>query len=208
MQANRNGFFYVLDRRTGELLLAKPFTDTTWARDIGRDGRPIVLNDGSKGCLPDMWGGTNFNPPSFDPVLKMFFVNTRETCAMYVPQAPKIAPGRSSVGGTVRMDRQKAYGALRALDAATGERRWEFRYPTPTMAGVMSTAAGLVFAGDNEGNFMAFDARSGKHLWRYATGSAIWGSAPMTYLFEGRQYVVIASGTTLVSFALPAYSVR
>jgi alcohol dehydrogenase (cytochrome c) len=207
MVANRNGFFYALDRVSGKLLFGKPFTDTTWAREIGPDGRPIVLNDGSKGCLPDMWGGTNFNPPSFDQALKMFFVNTRETCATYVPQEPKIVPGRSSFGGTVRMDRQKAYGALRALDAATGERRWEFRYPTPTMAGVMSTAAGLVFAGDNEGNFMAFDAPSGKHLWRYATGSPIWGSAPMTYMLEGRQYVVVASGTTLVSFALPAYSV-
>ena len=70
MVANRNGFFYVLDRRTGELILGKPFTDTTWAREIGKDGRPIVLNDGDKGCLPDMWGGTNFNPPSFDPALQ------------------------------------------------------------------------------------------------------------------------------------------
>ena len=83
MVANRNGFFYVLDRRTGELILGKPFTDTTWAREIGKDGRPIVLNDGDKGCLPDMWGGTNFNPPSFDPALRMFFVNARESCATY-----------------------------------------------------------------------------------------------------------------------------
>jgi alcohol dehydrogenase (cytochrome c) len=208
MLANRNGFFYVLDRRSGELLVARPFTDTTWAREIGRDGRPVVVNDGSKGCLPDMWGGTNFNPPSFDPVLKTFFVNARETCATYLPQEPKIAPGRSSFGGVVRMDRQKAYGALRALDAATGERKWEFRFTTPTMAGVMSTASGLVFAGDNEGNLMAFDARSGKHLWRYSTGTSIWGAAPMTFMLDGRQHVVVASGTTLVSFALPAYSVR
>lgn len=203
MVANRNGFFYVLDRRTGELMLGKPFTDTTWAREIGRDGRPIVLNDGSKGCIPDMWGGTNFNPPSYDPALRMFFVNARETCATYQPQAPVIAPGRTAFGGVVRMDRDKAYGALRAIDAVTGERKWEFRYPQPTMAGVMSTASGLVFAGDHEGNFMAFDARSGKNLWRYATGTPIWGAAPMTFMLDGRQHVVIASGTTLLSFALP-----
>src|SRR5690606_13221507 len=79
MVANRNGFFYVLDRETGELLLGKPYTDTTWAREIGPDGRPIVLNeDGSLGCLPDNWGGTNFNPPSYDPALATFFVNARE----------------------------------------------------------------------------------------------------------------------------------
>ena len=198
MVANRNGFFYVLDRRDGALLLAKPFTDTTWAREIGRDGRPIVLSDGTKS-----WGGTNFNPPSFDPALTLFFVNARETCATFVPQAPKVVPGRQNFGGVVRVDREKAYGALRALDPATGERRWEFRFPSPSMAGVMTTASGLVFAGDNEGNFMAFDARTGVNLWRYATGNPIWGAAPMTFLLDGRQRIVIASGATLLSFALP-----
>jgi alcohol dehydrogenase (cytochrome c) len=203
MVANRNGFFYMLDRRTGALLVGKPFTDTTWARQIGKDGRPIILNDGDKGCLPDMWGGTNFNPPSFDPSLGLFFVNARESCATYEPQEPAIAPGRTAFGGVVRMDRDKAYGALRALDAATGERKWEFRFTQPTMAGVMSTASGLVFAGDNEGNFMAFDSRTGRNLWRYSTGTPVWGAAPMTFMLDGKQHVVIASGTTLLAFALP-----
>jgi len=203
MVANRNGFYYVLDRRTGEVIVGTPFTDTTWAREIGTNGRPIVVNDGDLGCLPDMWGGTNFNPPSYDPSLRMFFVNARESCATYEPQAPVIAPGRTSFGGVVRMDREKAYGALRALDAATGERKWEFRFTQPTMAGVMSTAAGLVFAGDHEGNFMAFDSRSGRNLWRYSTGTPVWGAAPITYLLDGKQQVVIASGTTLLAFGLP-----
>ena len=123
MVANRNGFFYVLDRRTGELILGKPFTDTTWAREIGADGRPIVLNDGDKGCLPDMWGGTNFNPPSYDPSLKMFFVNARESCATYQPEEPVIAPGRTSFGGVVRMDREKA--VRRVTRARRDDRRAE-----------------------------------------------------------------------------------
>jgi alcohol dehydrogenase (cytochrome c) len=203
MVANRNGFFYVLDRATGALLLGKPFTDTTWAREIGPDGRPIVLNDGSKGCLPDQWGGTNFNPPSFDPALGLFFVVARETCATYVPQPPKIVPGQSSFGGVVRVDREKSYSALRALDAATGARRWEFLYTSASMAGVLSTASGLVFAGDNDGNFMAFDARTGRHLWRYPTGNGIWGAAAMTFMLDGRQHVLIPSGTTLLAFTLP-----
>ena len=67
MVANRNGFFYVFDRVTGKLLVGKPFSDTTWARELGPDGHPIVLNDGSKGCIPDQWGSTNYMPPSFDP---------------------------------------------------------------------------------------------------------------------------------------------
>jgi alcohol dehydrogenase (cytochrome c) len=205
MLANRNGFFYVLDRRDGRLISGRPFTDTKWAREIGKDGRPIVLNDGTEDCVPDMWGGTNFNPPSYDASLGLFFVNVRETCAVFVPQKPVPTPGplRQNFGGTVRIDRDKQYGALRAIDAATGDREWEFRYPSPTMAGVLSTASGLVFAGDNEGNLMAFNSRTGANLWRYATGTPIWGAAPMTFMLDNRQHIVVASGTTLVSFALP-----
>ena len=203
MVANRNGFFYVLDRVTGKLLLARPFTATTWAREIGPDGRPIVLNDGQGECVPDQWGGTNFMPPSFDAALGLFFVTARETCATYQPQAPKLVRGESSFGGVVKRDPDKASGALRALDAVTGERRWEFPYPSPSMAGVLSTASGLVFAGDNEGNFMALESKTGKHLWHYQTGSPIWGAAAMTYMLDGRQQVLIPSGTTLMAFALP-----
>ena len=203
MVANRNGFFYMLDRVTGELLVGKPFTDTTWAREIGSDGRPIVLNDGSKGCLPDPWGGTNFMPPSFNPDLGILFVTAREVCATFVPQEPEIIPGRTSFGGVVWIDRDQGYGALRAIDVRTGERQWEFRYPSATMAGVMTTASGLVFAGDHEGNFMAFEASTGRNLWHYQTGSRIWGAAAMTHVLDGRQHVLIPSGTTLVAFALP-----
>jgi len=205
MVANRNGFFYVLDRATGKLLLAKPFTDTKWAREIGPDGRPIVLNpDGVKDCLPDFWGGTNFMPPSYDPVSKLFFVTARETCVTYFAVKPEIKIGQVSVGGGVRRvaDRIFDYGALRAIDPSTGERKWELRYTTPSLAGVMSTASGLVFAGDNEGNFTAVDARTGKPLWHYPTGTSIWGAAATTFMLDGKQYVLIPSGTTLVAFAL------
>jgi len=205
MVANRNGFFYVLDRATGKLLVAKPFTSTNWAREIGADGRPIVLDeDGTKKCLPDFWGGTNFMPPSYDPALNLFFVTARETCVTYFPVKPEIAVGQNSVGGGVRRvaDRIFDYGALRAIDPSTGERKWELRYTTPSLAGVMSTASGLVFAGDNEGNFTAVDARNGKPLWHYPTGASIWGAAATTFLVDGRQYVLVPSGTNLTAFAL------
>ena len=203
MVANRNGFFYVLDRVTGTLLVGKPFSDTTWARELDHDGHPIVINDGSKGCLPDQWGSTNHMPPSYDPALRLFFVTVRETCATYFPVKEEIRPGRGSVMGTVQRDADRSYGVLRAIDPTTVERKWEFKYPTPTMAGVMSTASGVVFAGDNEGNFMAFNARTGKNLWFYPTGSPIWGAAAMTYMLDGKQQVVIGSGTSLVAFGLP-----
>ncbi len=205
MIANRNGFFYALDRATGKLLLARPFTGTKWAREIGADGRPIVLNpDGVKDCLPDFWGGTNFMPPSYDPALNLFFVTARETCVTYFAVKPEIKTGQVSVGGGVRRvaDRVFDYGALRAIDPSTGERTWELRYTSPSLAGVMSTASGLVFAGDNEGNFNAVDAKTGKPLWHYATGASIWGAAATTYMLDGKQYVLIPSGTTLVAFAL------
>jgi len=206
MVANRNGFFYALDRATGKVLVAKPFTGTNWAREIGADGRPVVLEEmGTKKCLPDFWGGTNFMPPSYDPALNLFFVTARETCVTYVPVKPEITVGQNSVGGGVRRvaDRVFDYGALRAIDPSTGERKWELKYATPSLAGVMSTASGLVFAGDNEGNFMAVDARTGKPLWHYPTGQSIWGAAATTFLLDGRQFVMIPSGTTLVAFALP-----
>jgi alcohol dehydrogenase (cytochrome c) len=211
MLANRNGFFYTLDRLTGELLVAKAFTATTWAREIGPDGRPIVLNLGTESpetpnanptCVPDLRGATNFNPPSYDPALELFFVMARESCALYTPQKQDLPPGRLANGGVMRSLPEPAYSALRALDPKTGELRWEFKFPTLSLAGVTSTASGVVFAGDNEGYFNAFDARSGKRLWSYRMGSPIYGAAATTYMLEGKQYVLLPAGSTLVAFAL------
>jgi alcohol dehydrogenase (cytochrome c) len=141
-------------------------------------------------------------PPSYDPDLRLFFVTARETCATYFPMKQELRSGQTFHGGGIRRGSETAYGALRAIDPSTGEMRWEFRYPTPSFAGVMSTASGLVFSGDNEGNFTAFDARHGKPLWHYQTGAPIWGAAAMTYTLDGRQYVLISSGTSLVAFTL------
>jgi len=205
--ANRNGFFYSLDRSTGELLFAKPFTKaaTNWAQKIGSDGRPVVWNENGKpdACLSDSRGSTNFNPPSFDPALNLFFVNVRETCVVYVPIKPSSIKVGEALGGGALQRYGEPYGALRALNATTGERNWEFRYTTYSMAGVLSTAAGLVFTGDNEGNFIAIDAKTGKALWHYQMGGSLWGAAPTTYLLDGRQWVLVPAGTTLTAFGLP-----
>jgi alcohol dehydrogenase (cytochrome c) len=210
MLANRNGFFYTLDRANGELLKATPFVETTWAQEIGRDGRPILQPNntpsetGARTC-PDITGGTNFMPPSFDPSLGLFFVTAREACATYYAWPVEFKEGERFTGGGAQRDRsvEKVYGALRAIDPTTGERRWEFKHFTPAMAGVMSTASGLVFSGDAQGNFMAFDSRTGKNLWRYQMGAAIHGAAATTYMLDGRQYVLIPAGAALTAFALP-----
>ena len=211
MVANRNGFFYTLDRTNGELLVAKPYINTKWAKEVGPDG-PIVLNDGvippggseaTTPCVPDFRGGTVFNPPSYDPSLQLFFVMARETCAYYTPQKMEVTLGRNFMSGGMRKLPEPDFSALRALDPKTGEMKWEHRFPTSSLAGVMSTAAGLVFAGDNEGFFNAFEGKNGKKLWSYRTGSPIWGAAASTYMLDGRQHVLIESGNTLVAFAVP-----
>src|SRR5687768_14111984 len=127
----------------------------------------------------------------------------RETCAYYTPQKQEFQPGRVFMSGGMEKLPEPEWGALRALDPRTGEMKWEFRFPTSSLAGVMSTASGVVFAGDQQGYFNAFDARTGKKLWSYRTGSPIWGGAAMTYRLDGRQYVLIPSGGTLVAFAVP-----
>jgi len=217
MVANRNGFFYTLDRETGKLLVAKPFIDgSNWAKKIGPDGRPIVLdNIGTPDkCLPDNHGGTNFMPPSYDPERRLFFVTAHETCATWTPikPTPPIGLGvRVPSGGRKLVEGRDQFAALRAIDPTTGERRWEHRYrPYPSTVsldltgGILSTASGLVFTGDNDGYFQAFDATTGKALWRFQTGAPLWGAAAVTYMVDGRQWVLTPAGLTLTAFALPA----
>jgi alcohol dehydrogenase (cytochrome c) len=215
MVANRNGFFYTLDRETGKLLVAKPFIDNTnWAKEIGADGRPVVLdNVGTPDkCLPDNHGGTNFMPPSFDPARRLFFVTAHETCATWESRKPT-PPIRMGVrvpsGGRRLVPGREQFAALRAIDPATGARRWEHRYRSypstislDLTGGLMSTASGLIFTGDNDGYFYAFDAAAGKVLWKFQTGGPVWGSAPVTYMLDGRQYVLIAAGLSFTAFAI------
>jgi alcohol dehydrogenase (cytochrome c) len=208
MVANRNSFFYTIDRETGEFLVGKPFTGTQWARELTKEGKPIVLTNGvatsaKPSCVPDYRGGTNFNPPSYDPAAQMFFVMARETCAIYSPRKEEPVAGRSFMSGGMEKLPEPDYSALRAIDPKTGAIKWEHKFTQSSLAGVMSTASGLVFAGDQDGYFNAFETRTGKLLWRYRTGSPIHGAAATTYMLDGRQYVLIPSGMTITAFALP-----
>ena len=211
MFANRNGFFYTLDRVTGKVIVAKPFVQTTWAKEIGADGRPVMLpghlpdEDGEKTC-PDLGGGTNFFSPSYDPASRLFFVTARETCATYYGYEQTFKPGEQYTGGaTIRPRDQKNFGALRAIDPVTVQLKWEYRYTlgTTSSSGVLSTASNLVFAGDGDGNIMAFDSRNGKNLWHYQLGVPIRSTAGTTYMLDGRQYLLVPSGSSLTAFALP-----
>jgi alcohol dehydrogenase (cytochrome c) len=210
MFANRNGFFYTIDRVTGKLLVAKPFVETTWAKEISSlTGRPILLPDnhpneqGTRTC-PDLGGGTNFMSPSYDPTARLFFVTARETCATYFAFDQQFKVGEQYMaGGTVRPRDQKNFGALRAIDPVTAERKWEFRYPSVSSSGVLTTASGLVFAGDGDGNLMAFESRTGKNLWHYQLGAPMRSTGGTTHMLDGRQYLLVPAGSVLTAFALP-----
>jgi len=206
--ANRNGFFYVLDRATGKLIRAKPFIQTTWAKEIRPDGRPMLQpnsvpsEDGTKVC-PDQTGGTNWMPPSFSPSLNLLFVTARESCGVFFSWKEDYAAGDAYRGGAVQRLVDEQYSMLRAIDVLTGEKRWEFPYANQSWTGVLSTASGLVFAGSS-GNVIAFEGKSGKQLWHFQTGSTLYAGA-ITYMVDDRQYVLMPSGTTLTAFALAAF---
>lgn len=209
VEANRNGFYYVLDRETGEFLVAKPYVKVTWATGIDTKGRPILspdpqlLGDNRQVC-PGLFGGANWPSPSYSPRTGLFYFTRRDECLIHLPKVTPYRAGELFWGGGTKSipDSEPASGALVALDPLTGEKRWEFRHFSPSWAGVLSTAAGLVFSGDNEGNFIALNASNGQVLWRTSLGGPIT-AAPITYAVRGRQYLAISSRSGVFAFALP-----
>jgi alcohol dehydrogenase (cytochrome c) len=216
MLASKVGYLYVLDRRDGRFLTAHPLAESAknWA-EVTSDGTPVLKKDDGTTCLPDVHGAANYWPPSYDPLQNLFILTVHDVCEIFnLPQRGQVsaAPGSWTVGGA-------GYASLQAIDPVSGKKKWEYRYPpsdfgltgvSPSRGGqgiglsggVTSTASHLVFTGDNEGNFIAFDSRTGKPLWHYQTGSPVWGAAPVTYLLDGKQHILIASGLTLTDFAL------
>jgi alcohol dehydrogenase (cytochrome c) len=208
VQVNRNGFFYVLDRMTGEFLLAKPFVNVTWARGIGPDGRPVVVRldhplSGTDYVCPGTPGGTNWYSPSYNPQTGLVYVETREQCDLYTAAPPPFAEGQRFIGSAGNPFRgERGWGAVKAFDPHTGQTAWEYKLYSPPWSGTLSTAGGLVFAGDIDGNLTALNARTGKDLWHFQVGAAITASA-ISYAIDGKQYVAIAAGSGLFAFGLP-----
>ena len=208
-QANRNGFFYVLDRTNGKLLSATPYGKVTWSDSKDAEGRPTAnltsapTLEGRTVC-PGALGKTNWMSPTFDPQTGLFYVTAREQCDIFSTAPQPYEQGHAFYGSAYfpADGSQPYWGALRALDPATGEMKWEFRHVSPTWSGVLSTAGGLVFTGDAEGNFIALDAASGKALWHFQTGAAVYAS-PMAFAVDGKEYVAIAAGSSLYTFGLP-----
>ena len=211
---NRNAFFYVLDRESGEFLLGKPFTKQTWAERLDENGRPIKLpgmeptKEGTK-VYPAVQGATNWYAPSYSPRTGLFYLQAWvDFWGMFYSGEPVYTPGNrydgSLIQRTVPIRTQHediGYGAIRALDPETGERKWEFKMTEISESGLLTTAGDLLFSGNFEGNFMALDAETGKLLWRTLLGARI-DNSPISYMVDGKQYVSVKSGLTLFTFGL------
>lgn len=209
LQANRNGFFYVIDRMNGKLVRAEPYAKVSWTTAKDASGRPVPAQEGKptpKGnrVCPGAAGATNWMSPTYDPLTKLFYVTAREQCDVFSTAPQPYDAGHAYYGSAYfpNDDAAPFYGALRAIDPASGKVKWEWKHPSPTWSGVLSTAGGVVFTGDAEGNFIALDAANGKALWHFQCGASVY-SSPMTYAVDGKQYVAVAAGSALFTFGLP-----
>ena len=210
LQANRNGYFYVLDRVTGEYLSGTPFIKTiTWASGLTKDGRPIVVPnmeptpEGRRVC-PSLEGASNWYSAAFSPRTGLFYVQTNDKCGIFTRVDQAWEAGKGFMGGTFAAAPEPARRVLRAIDIQTGKVAWELPQlgNVDSWGGVLATASDLVFFGDDSGAFAAADAKSGKRLWSFQT-SQVWKASPMTYVFDNRQMLAIASGPNILAFGLP-----
>jgi alcohol dehydrogenase (cytochrome c) len=207
LQANRNGFFYVLDRTNGKFFAAKPFGTVTWATGVGTDGKPIVNTslktsaEGTRVC-PGALGMTNWYAPSYSPETGLFYVATSTECDLFTSSPQPYRAGHDFLGSVYVPDPvERPRGALKAIDPLTGSEKWSFPYFSNPNGGALSTGGGVVFAGDSDGNFIALDAKSGHDLWHMQLGAAIYSTA-ITFEVDHKQYVVIPAGSALFAFAL------
>lgn len=209
--ADRNGFFYVLDRTNGKLQNATPFVrDITWAKEIdlktgrpvytdgGRPGNPADAKEGKKGKavfnVPSFLGGKNWMPMAYSPKTELFYVPSNEW-GMDIWNEPvtyKKGAAYLGAGFTIKPLFEDYIGSLKAIDPRTGNIKWEYRNNAPLWGGVMTTPE-LVFTGTPEGYLKAFDAQTGDEVWKFNTGSGIVGS-PITWEENGEQYIAVVSG--------------
>lgn len=206
--ANRNGFYYVLDRRTGEFLAGEPYIRLDWAEGLDPKGRPILKEnieptETGTAITPNLHGASNWLSPSYSPATRLFYVAARQMGSRYYKYPVTYEPGRYFLGGgESEFGGDSAQGAVKALDPVSGRERWSFPLFSPPWAGLLSTGGGLLFGGSNEGQFFALDALTGRPLWNFQTGGMI-NANPMSFAVEGRQHVAVAAGSALLVFSLP-----
>ncbi len=211
VQANRNGFFYVLDRTNGEFLLGtKYIKNVTWASGLTPQGRPIRVPDteptpeGRRVC-PSLEGASNWYSTSYNPATGLYYVQTNDQCGIFTKIPMEWAAGKGYMGGSfMRAPGEPAQRVLRAIDIQTGKIAWELPQvgPVTSWGGVLGTASGILIFGEDGGSLMAADAANGKPLWSFKTNQN-WKASPMTYSFDNKQFVAVASGSAIIAFGLP-----
>jgi alcohol dehydrogenase (cytochrome c) len=210
LQANRNGFFYLLDRTNGKFLQATPFVEKiNWASGIDASGRPILSGriptpEGTKIC-PGINGATNWFSPSYDPDSRLFYVMALESCNLFLAKPESFTKGATYYAtGTKHLPDEQAQKILWALSVPDGKPVW--RYPQvgrgESWAGTLATAGGLLFFGDDAGSLEAVETVTGRPLWHFNTGQTLYAS-PMTYAVDGIQYIAMSAGSDVFNFALP-----
>jgi alcohol dehydrogenase (cytochrome c) len=216
--ANRNGFFYVLDRQTGEFLLGKPFAKVTWADGLDAKGRPNRVGHSTpEGSLiyPENQGATNWYNPAYSPRTGLFYIPSwLDTHSINTSRVEPYKEGNQYGGGSATHEvpalrpgptnkrlPEVGYGAIQALDPKTGTVKWQFKMMDVTDSGVLVTASDVVFAGGREGYFYALDARTGAPLWKAMVGGAV-SAGPTSYAVEGKQYISIPAGNAIFTFGL------
>jgi alcohol dehydrogenase (cytochrome c) len=204
-QANRNGFFYLLDAKTGQFLLAKPFAKQTWADGIDSQGHPVVnpaaypTTQGTA-VYPGVGGATNWTSPSYSPLTGFLYVPALDWGGVFHKERTDYHPGELFQGGSSEFFDVRPQAAVRALNPVTGELQWEYRNFGYNAGGLLSTGGGVLFGGQEE-IFFALDANTGHELWRVGTGGNI-RAAPITFMHEGKQLVTIAAGHDILTFGL------
>ena len=208
MWANRNAFFYTLDRETGEFLVGKPFAKQTWAEGLDSNGRPIRVPNRlptPEGTLvsPPVGGGTNWFSPAYSPRTELFYVQAYDGEDLFYKRDEEYVEGDRYTGGGGQRPRpvDNYQSAIRAIDPRTGDARWEYQIQPRSTAGIMATAGDLVFSGSIDGYFFALDAVSGQELWHMNVGRMVH-SSPMSFAVGGKQYVTIAAGNVVYTFGL------
>ena len=204
---NRNAFYYVFDRATGELLLARQFARQTWAQGIDSKGRPVIKPEAiptDKGVVvfPGIQGATNWYSPSYSPLTGLLYIAVRDVPTFLSASDVDYDPGGLYLGSRWNgLSDEPSWANIRALIPQTGQVKWEYPLHRDVWTGLMSTAGGLVFGGSVEGQIFALDTSTGKELWRSNIGGKVI-SAPVTYLSDGKQLVSIAAGNALFTFGL------
>ena len=205
VQFNKNGFVYVLDRATGEVLSARAYVPVNWATGVDlKTGRPILdtakVTGAARGTVtdicPTLEGGKNQQPAAFSPRTRLFYVATSNMCMDYTVWQPAYIPGTPYIGASVPYKAGPGgnLGAFIAWDAVKGERVWEIKEPYPAWSGALVTGGDVVFYGTLDGWLKAADAKSGKLLWKFKVGSGVIGN-PITFRApDGRQYVAVYAG--------------